>query len=198
MRFHPVLKTWTSVAALPLLLSACAFLIPDNPSEPRYNTVLGGRRMPQENMRMQGATPPVGGLGPSSSMAAPVTPVALEPAPVEVAELPADEDVPPYRDQLDPFGEAPGVRPDRLLGLLPTQGVKDDAGRALVLQRADDRRADEPPPTEEEHGLSADLHPQPAPRPGSSRPTRALRRATSAGARRRLAPGARPSSETVP
>lgn len=34
------------------IASGCAFIIPDNPSDPRYNTVLGERRMPEQNKSM--------------------------------------------------------------------------------------------------------------------------------------------------
>lgn len=80
-----------------LLTSSCSFLIPENPSTPRYNKVIGERRVPQENMKtMQGGAP-------QNSMAAPVAPmaqapmvdtapmVAAAPAPAPIASM----DLPP-------------------------------------------------------------------------------------------------------
>ena len=102
MRSQHVARGLTALVLVPLLTS-CAFLIPENPSAARYNKVVGERRMPQENMKMQG-------VGPQSSMAAPVAPVqvtqqapvvqqapmidtapAIAPAPMPVATM----DLPP-------------------------------------------------------------------------------------------------------
>lgn len=60
MRFplnHAVLPVSVAVLCL-LVLSGCRFLIPEDPSAPRYNTVLGGKRVPERNREV----PP----GPSS------------------------------------------------------------------------------------------------------------------------------------
>lgn len=70
MRFQSVARSLAALTLVSVLASGCAFLIPENPSEPRYNTVLGERRVPQENAKTMGV-----GNGGGSSMAAPVAPV---------------------------------------------------------------------------------------------------------------------------
>lgn len=86
MRFQSVARGFAAIIAMPVLASGCAFLIPENPSEPRYNTVLGERRVPQENAKSTG----MGGA--SGSMAAPVAPVQQQPmiqqAPMQPAPTP--------------------------------------------------------------------------------------------------------------
>lgn len=73
MRSQHVARGLAAWLLVPLLASGCALLIPENPSTARYNKVIGERRIPQENMKtMQG-------MGPQSSTAAPVMPVAQAP-----------------------------------------------------------------------------------------------------------------------
>lgn len=73
MRYQYVARVLAALISVPVLVSGCSFLIPENPSTARYNTVLGERRVPQENRKtMQG-------VGPQSSMAAPVAPVMQAP-----------------------------------------------------------------------------------------------------------------------
>lgn len=100
MRSQHVARGLTAWIMVPLLATSCAFLIPENPSSPRYNKVVGERRVPQENMKtMQGVGP--------QSMSAPVAPVmqapmaepsamidtspAVAPAPAPIASM----DLPP-------------------------------------------------------------------------------------------------------
>lgn len=73
----------STLLTLSLSAGGCAFLIPDNPSTPRYNTLLGERRMPKENagMMKNGAAPaavPSAPIVPPEPMvqAAPLPPVA--------------------------------------------------------------------------------------------------------------------------
>lgn len=58
----------------------CAFLIPDNPSTPRYNSVIGERRVPKENMGMlkNGGAP---AMSPGMPMTAPEPMVQATPLP---------------------------------------------------------------------------------------------------------------------
>ncbi len=72
MRSQHVARGLAALVLIPLLTSSCAFLIPENPSAARYNKVVGERRVPQENAKTMG-------MGPQSSMSAPVTPVAQAP-----------------------------------------------------------------------------------------------------------------------
>ncbi len=82
MRSQHVARGLTAWVMVSLLTSGCALLIPENPSSPRYNKVVGERRVPQENRKsMQG-------VGPQSSMAAPVAPVAQ--APIVEQQMPID------------------------------------------------------------------------------------------------------------
>ena len=73
-------RSFSSVSAISTLLLACgcSYLIPENPSAPRYNTVMGERRVPMLNtqsMTVASADP----------MSAPVAPVSMAPVfpPVE-------------------------------------------------------------------------------------------------------------------
>lgn len=86
MRFQFVARGLAALITVPVLASGCSFLIPENPSEPRYNTVLGERRMPQENAKMTGAGGATSGApAPATSNApAPVRPQSM----VEQAPLP--------------------------------------------------------------------------------------------------------------
>lgn len=78
MRFPPAVYGLIPVLCLLLLAPGCALLIPDNPSEPRYNKVVGERHMPEMNPR--------GTVGPQSSVA-PV-PVAMAAPSPEITAAP--------------------------------------------------------------------------------------------------------------
>lgn len=67
-------RSFFSVSAIStlLLVCGCSYLIPENPSAPRYNTVMGERRVPMLNtqsMTVASADP----------MSAPVAPVSMAP-----------------------------------------------------------------------------------------------------------------------
>lgn len=105
MRFQSVARGLAALITVPVLASGCAFLIPENPSEPRYNTVMGERRMPQENAKMVGSGGSASGVRPAPvapvmqqstpqptmEPAAPVQPVSAAPAPSAVTAM----DLPP-------------------------------------------------------------------------------------------------------
>lgn len=133
MRFYPVLKTWTSLVALPLVLGACAFLIPDNPSDPRYNEVLGGRRMPQENMRMQGGGGAPRTPGDSSSMSAPVMPVAQQSMDMQ----PTIDTSPAYMSQGQPVPPAPAPQPVQAMDLPPVSPQTQQIAQQRIEQSGD-------------------------------------------------------------
>lgn len=77
MRFSPAVYGMFPLVSL-LLAPGCALLIPDNPSTPRYNTVMGERHMPELNPR--------GAMGPQSRAS---TPEMTPPAPRQAAIAPA-------------------------------------------------------------------------------------------------------------
>lgn len=91
MRFTSVARGLSSLLALSVLSTGCAFLIPENPSTPRYNTVMGERRMPQENRAaLSGAPASMPSMAPAPMMQP--EPVMQEAAPmppaVQAAPLP--------------------------------------------------------------------------------------------------------------
>jgi hypothetical protein len=60
MRFSSSHRVCSALVALSFCLGGCAFLIPEDPSAPRYNTVGGERRRPQLNsMTPQGSPAPM-------------------------------------------------------------------------------------------------------------------------------------------
>ena len=60
MRFLPSVPLFSALSILMLGLGGCAFLIPEDPSAPRYNSVGGERHRPQLNsMTPQGSAAPI-------------------------------------------------------------------------------------------------------------------------------------------
>ena len=60
MRFLPSVPLFSTLSILMLGLGGCAFLIPEDPSSPRYNSVGGERHRPQLNsMTPQGSAAPI-------------------------------------------------------------------------------------------------------------------------------------------
>lgn len=101
MRFNPVLRGILVLCAV-AATSGCALFIPDNPSEPRYNKVVGERHAPLENQRsMRGAqgasmAAPVDAVQEQSMMVTPPPPESAQPMAVPTptaAVAPAPEPV---------------------------------------------------------------------------------------------------------
>ncbi len=60
MRFSPFLRICSAVSLMTMGLGGCAFLVPEDPSAPRYNSVSGERHRPQMNsMTPQGSAAPI-------------------------------------------------------------------------------------------------------------------------------------------
>lgn len=111
------------MVTVPLLASGCSFLIPENPSEARYNTVLGERRVPQENAKMTG--------GGASSMPVPSAPVQQQPM---VQQMPAQE--------LPPATPAPVPAPVTSIDLPPVDANTQRLAAERLQQQQDQMLAE--------------------------------------------------------
>ena len=121
-------------------LSACTYLIPDDPSQPRYNIVLGEKHRPLNNHT---DAPPPGQVS--------MTPFSQSvevPQPVQMAQNTANPSLPP----LPPVDDATRARADQILGAAPPPA------QSTMNER---RRPVENPPLESEAPSISSVPPRP-------------------------------------
>lgn len=138
MRYSNFLPICGALSVL-VFLCGCSYLIPDNPSAPRYNTVAGERHRPQLNGN--GGQPasesaPAPAPRPQSMMApaAPVTPVASAPWP---APAPASEpQTLAYNSpQFPPVDPRTQARADQIMRQVPAENLAANSVFSTVPPR---------------------------------------------------------------